>query len=523
MTRVTLFRMPPTLELRNARIWTADPNHPWASSLTIRQGRVVAVDAHGTAERIIDAEGRTVTPGLIDAHQHTLMGGQSLVDLDLSCVRSRGEFEAAIAARHVELAPDEWLIARGWSNENWSGHELPDRSWLAAAGPRPVVCHRMDMHAAVVNDAVLARCDTSRDLGGGRIERNPETGEPTGLMVEAAAWELVNPLIPKPDREKRHAALLAAQDHLSAHGLTTVGALEYARDVDEVFLPLRNGREPFKVRCRVTLLDRPSRERTIDLRYGRAFENDGDLAVIGYKAFADGTLGSRTARMLDEYADDSGNRGVLVELAADGRLESWARAVAEAGFSPAVHAIGDEAVRIALDALRHLGQKVRPRVEHAQHVHHDDLARFRGIVASMQPLHKADDGRYVERCLGPQRVGGAFAFRDLRSAGARLAFGSDWPVVSCDPLEGIRAAVTGLTSQGRVFAPEQNLTVEEALAAYTTGAAYALGLDDAGSLRTGALGDLVIFDRDPFSAAWADDPPKILTTVVGGRVAYDVR
>jgi predicted amidohydrolase YtcJ len=187
-----------------------------------------------------------------------------------------------------------------------------------------------------------------------------------------------------------------------------------------------------------------------------------------------------------------------------------------------MHAIGDEAARKVLDVMEALGDVVpRPRLEHAQQIDEADFPRFRGVVTSMQPLHKADDGRYARRRLGPKRLAGTFAFRRLMDAGAVLAFGSDWPVVSCDPILGMRTAITGLTFDGEVFGADQNLTVAEALRAYTAGAAGAVGLDDGGILRPGALGDVVLFDRDPFEADWGDAPPSITTTIVGGEVAYD--
>jgi predicted amidohydrolase YtcJ len=462
---------------------------------------------------VIDAEGRTVTPGLIDAHMHLLLGGESLRMLDLRGVRSRQEFESAIAARHRELPPGRWLIAQGWAAEYWPPEEgLPDRTWLAAVGDRHVVCYRMDLHAGVVNDAVLAKCDVTNDPPGGRIGRDAN-GEPTGLMVEAALWTLVNPLVPEPDAEEKMQVLLDAQQHCHAMGLTAVGTFEYQRDVREVFVPMR---DQLTLRCRVSLLDRAW---PMDFAFGREFPNDDHLAVIGYKAFADGTLGSRTARMLADYADDPGNRGMLVELAAEGHLQAWAHAVAADGLSPAIHAIGDEAVRLALDALEDIEHG---RIEHSQQIDLADIPRFHdGPIASMQPLHKADDGRYAEARLGPARIKGSFPFRQLLDAGATLAFGSDWPVVSCDPLAGIRAAVTGLTLDGNVVLPEENLTVEEALMAYTSGAAIALRMDNVGVLRPGAFADVVMFDRDPFTADWVNDPPRVAMTLAGGEIVYD--
>jgi len=510
--------MPAGIDVQNARIWTGWSHKPWAAAIVIRGGKVAVLDeACERGEVVIDAGGRTVVPGLIDAHLHLLSGGRSLAQLDLSQVRSRRGFEQAVARRHAELPAGKWLIAGGWSQENWPGGEMPAKDWLAVAEDRPVVCYRMDMHAAVVNDPVLARCDLSADPPGGRIVRDRRTGEPTGLFIESAAWKLINPIVPPSTASEKRDALLAAQRHAHRLGLTAVGTMEYADDLLEVYASLRRR---LTLRSRVTLLDRAW---PMDFDVGRGFAGDERLAVIGYKTFVDGTLGSHTARMLAEYADDPGNRGMLVELAAAGHLPAWAAGVAACGLSPSMHAIGDEAVRLALDVVESIGAGVRPRIEHAQQIDEADLPRFAGVIASMQPLHKADDGRYLERRLGQGRLAGSYAFRRLLEARAHLAFGSDWPVVSCDPLAGIRAAVTGLTGDGRAFLPDQNLTVEEALRAYTAGAANALRLDDAGVLRPGALGDLVMIDRDPFSADWVETPPQVVLTIAGGRIVHDER
>jgi hypothetical protein len=453
---------------------------------------------------------------------HLLMGGQSLLELDLSGARSRDDFERMIAREHRELPPDRWLIARGWSSENWDG-ALPNKSWLAAAGDRPAVCWRMDHHAALVNDAVLRRCDLPAQIEGGRVIRDA-TGDVSGLLVEGAAWKLVSPIVPQATVAQRQAALQVAQQQAHRVGLSAVGSMEYSRDVTEIYEPWR---EQLTLRCMITLLDRPMSSEPIDCSFARGFHHDDRLAIIGFKTFVDGTLGSRTARMLKDYDDDPGNRGMLLEVAAAGRLREWIETVAREELSPSMHAIGDEAARLALDAVLQLDsatrRRVRPRIEHAQQIDVVDIARFGDVIASMQPLHKADDCRYVRRRLGEARLAGTFAFRSLQQAGAHLAFGSDWPIVSCDPILGIRAAVTGLTFDGVEFHPQQNLTVEEALRAYTRGAAIALGMNDAGRLVPGAFADLVMFDRDPFTADWRAAPPRVMMTIVHGKVVHDGR
>ncbi len=418
-----------------------------------------------------------------------------------------------------------WLIAHGWSEANWGG-EMPDFSWLEAAGDRPVVCYRTDLHAVLVNEVVLKRCDFSSLSSDDRdrlIVRHSETGEITGLLLEAAAWEVVNPLIPSPSPAEKRQHLTVAMKYLNQFGVTTVGAMEYRKDVEEAFVPQRND---FTVRLATTLLDRKYPLEEELLNFARGFPNDDFLCIIGFKAFLDGTLGSRTARLLEDYADDPGNCGVWVELAASGNLEKWAKQVAEAGLSPSMHAIGDGAVRLALDIAEGLDPGCVLRMEHAQQVHGDDLGRFRDFrgVTSMQPMHRAEDGDFAAARLGEDRVHrGFFPFRGLMNHGATLAFGSDWPVVSPDPMLGMQAAITGRTSEGAFINAHENITPREALVAYTMHAARGLGIDRAGQLRPGYFGDLVVYDRDPLTADWKNQPPQVIMTVVGGQVVYDGR
>lgn len=503
-----------SLSVVRARIWTGDPGTPRAHSVTIANGRVAYLDARG-GPTVLDADGAFVVPGLIDAHLHLALGGETLRQLDLSQVRSRAEFEQAIAERHRSLPSDAWLVARGWNEDAYPDRALPDRSWLAAAGERPVVAWRMDQHSCVVSGAVLRRIDTRADPPGGRIARGGD-GLPTGLLKEAAAWRLVAPIIPSPTAAERRQAVRLAHDHLARLGLVAVGSMEYASVLLDAIAPERPS---FKVRMAVTLLDR---DWPLDLGVARSFEPDDLLSVVGMKAFVDGTLGSRTAYMLDAYADDPGNRGLLVELAERGLLKEWVHVVRAAGLSPSMHAIGDAAARLALDAVGPAGGSHGPpaRIEHAQTVAPEDLPRFRGHFASMQPLHKAYDAVSAPARLGDARMSRFFPFRSLARSGARIAFGSDWPIVSADPLLGIRAAVTGLDVNGVPCRTEENLTPEECLVAYTRSAAACLGMRDGGTLRAGARGDLTILDRDPIACDWTVETPRVLATVVGGTVTH---
>jgi hypothetical protein len=520
--------LPPRVRLTAARIWTADPAHPWARAVELHDGRIAAVDAPahaGNAVPTLDLGDVTVLPGLIDAHMHLSLGAATLAQVDLSNVRSRAEFESAIAAAARALGPNpgphRWLRAFGWHEANWGG-ERPTRDWLRAAGTTPCVAYRMDQHACVVNDAVLALIADSPCPEGGEIVRDAH-GAPTGLLLEQAAWQLVNPRLPEPPADDRTAAARRAFAHCHSFGLTAVGSMEYERDLREVYAPLRAAdRAACTLRVLATILDRPW---PVDLAWGRTFPGDDLLAIVGWKNFIDGTLGSRTARMHAPYADDHANpqnRGMFVEHAAHSceRVAEWARAVLEAGFSPSVHVIGDEAMTFALDAIAPHDHARIARYEHCQTMTDDDVARMHGRIASMQPLHKADDARIAHDRLGAARMHEFFRFHNLATAGARLAFGSDWPIVSCDPMLGIRAAVTGLDLAGNPCRTDQNISVEDALAAYTRGAADCLRAPALGRIAPGMHADLCVLDRDPFACDWARELPRVVATVAAGRVVH---
>ncbi|MFO0961988.1 MAG: amidohydrolase [Phycisphaerales bacterium] len=508
------------VRLTGARIWTADPAHPWAQSIDLAQGRIVAVDApprEDTPTVHLDPAW-TIVPGLIDAHLHLSLGAQSLAQVDLRGVRSRREFEERIAAGARALEPGAWLRAFGWDEHAWGG-ERPTREWLRAAGRTPAVAYRVDQHVCLVNDAVLERVGCASCPPGGEIVRDG-SGAPTGLMVEQAAWQLVNPAIPAPSAQERQRMLLRAMAHCNRFGLTAAGSMEYRVDLEQAHLPLRDARrDACTLRVIATALDR---DWPVEYGWIARFPADDLLSIVGCKSFVDGTLGSRTARMLAPYADAPQTRGMFVEFAAHSpqRLRTWVRETLGHGLSPSMHAIGDEALRTALDAAEHEDAARIVRFEHCQTLDDADLPRMAGRIASMQPLHKHDDAAMAPARLGAQRMRGFFRFRDLADAGALLAFGSDWPIVSCDPRLGIRAAVTGLAADGSRCMPQQNLRVEEALLAYTAGAAQALRAPALGRIAPGAHADLCVFAGNPFAHDWESGLPEIAATVLGGRIVH---
>ncbi len=505
-----------SLHVTNARIWTGDHARPYASSMTIRDGLVESLDIAPGDEPLLDCGGDFITPGFIDSHVHLLLGGESLSQVDLSTVTSREEFEQALAAAHEALPEDRWLIANGWSDANLG--TTPDMDWLKCVHDRPTACWRSDLHAALVNGPILSKLDLPSPgelaaAGGDAPLR--DDGTPTGMLLEHAAWGYLVPAIPPLPVEARQEALLLAQEHCLRLGLTSVRSMEYGEVLREVIEPVR---DELDLRISIVLLDRTL---PLDLAWLEGFRQDAYLQVIGCKSFLDGTVGSRTARMLEDWTDSPGSRGMWLELAAEKRLEEWQQVVHEAGLDTAVHAIGDEAVSLALDLHEQSHGERRCVIEHAQVVRDEDLPRTAGALLSMQPLHRADDARVALRALGPDRDRRMLRLRDLQDAGARFAFGSDWPVASCDPMPGIHAAVTAEDSDGTPFHPGQALDIESTLHGWTTGAALACNRRDIGMLRPQARGDFVRWSTDLLLHDWKSGLPHALMTVLGGKVVYD--
>jgi predicted amidohydrolase YtcJ len=535
----------------NARIWTGDPARPQADALAVGDGRFLLVGSRqdveaGTYRRraqVIDVAGRRVIPGLIDAHVHLVSGGQSLARLSLRDAKNRTEFLDAVRREAERLPAGDWLLGRGWSTESWPDPTQPTAAWIDdITGDRPTLLHRMDGHCALANTAAMRRAGITDkeppDPPGGRIERDPATGKPTGILLDAAI-ELVARLVPEPSVEQQVEAALAAMREANRHGVTTVHTMSPWSDLE----PLRRVHEQKRDTLRVVVyVMEPDWVAYVERI--RAFPvSDDRLWIAGFKDYIDGSMGARTAYMRKPYTDRPDTRGVLMaSMLTPDRMKSNLRAAQEAGLQPAIHAIGDEANHLLLNlyaevasrgvgatslAQQGWGTDRRPRIEHVQHLLPDDIPRFAalGVVASMQPLHKADDGRYAEAAIGATRCRTSYAFRDLLTAGATLAFGSDWPVVSINPFLGLHAAVTGRTLDGRAWMTHQNLRVEEALKAYTFGAAYACGREDRlGRITPGYLADFVILDRDPFAVA-QDELVNIkpVTTFVAGHHVWPTK
>jgi hypothetical protein len=521
---------PADLVVVNAKVWTGDPAVPEATAFAVRDGCFVAVgDASavqewiGAGTRRIDAAGARIIPGIIDAHVHVVSGGLQLARLNLRQAPDRSAFIEAVARRAQASAPGQWLLGGRWSTESWPDPTQPVKQWIDPITPdHPVLLTRMDGHSALANSVALKLAGIDREgppnPPGGRIDRDRASNEPTGILREAA-MDLVSRHIPAPGPAELTEALAAATREAHRHGVTCVHTMS-PWDRLEV---LGEARDQGTLRLRVRVHIEEEDWAGFMERAGR-FENDDLLRVVGFKQFMDGSLGSRTAYMAEPFADnrpgrpDEGGagapaavrsgrwRGILTAAASkEGEIQRLCRAADAAGFNTAIHAIGDQANHLLLAIYEAVGRENGPRadrrlrIEHAQHLLPADIGRFAklGVVASMQPYHKADDGRYAERAIGARRCRTSYAFRDLLNAGAALAFGSDWPVVTINPFKGIHAAVTGKTLDGKTFVAEQNISVEQALGAYTAGAAYAAGDEERlGRIKPGLLADFVILEQD---------------------------
>lgn len=522
------------LILENGTIYTMNPQQPTAEAVVVRGTRIAHVGTtaemrvwagHGGWE-VIDLAGRTVLPGLVDGHIHLSGYAIARARLDLSGVSSLEEALALVAAWAQKTPPGRWIEGRGWNHYNWGGR-WPTRQDLDAVAPdHPVCLRRQDGHSSWVNTAALRLVgispETKAPLGGEIVV--DEEGQPTGILKERAE-ELVLERIGKPDQAERLRLLEEAFREAHAHGLTGVHAPEEAEAFGD-YQTLYARRE---LRLRVLAhLPQNRLDQAIELGIRSGF-GDERLRVGALKIFADGSLGSKTASLLQDYEDEPGYRGLPTLQVRE--LDDLVLKASQAGIAVAVHAIGDRAVRLTLDTIARAQRKAGPpalphRIEHAQLLHPQELGRFRelGVVASMQPIHATSDMPVARRLWG-ERCRYAYAWRSLLDHGAILTFGSDSPVEPLDPWAGIHAAVTRQradgTPQGGWF-PEERLTVEEAVRAYTWGNAFAAGETHLkGTLEEGKVADLIVIDRDIFQIPPAEIlGTQVEMTILGGEIVY---
>ena len=526
--------------LLDGKVWTGNPAQPEAEAIAILDGRIAAVgsDAEirrwaGPATRVLELGGRRVLPGFNDAHVHFFDGGQGLASVQLRDAPSPEAFRDRIGAYAATIEQGRWVLNGNWDHERWTPAELPTRQLIDAVTPdNPVFINRLDGHMALANTLALELAGITRDTPdppGGSIVRDA-SGEPTGVLKDAA-MNAVYAVIPEAGAAEIATALRAAMRYANENGITSVQDMSASPDVLRGYRALLADGE---LTVRVYGAQPLARwERLAGPGIGAGFGNDM-LRIGVLKGFADGSLGSTTALFYDPYLDEPGTSGLpsdeLLERAA--MLDDMLGADA-AGLQLAIHAIGDKANATVLDMFAEVARRNGPRdrrmrIEHAQHLRAEDIRRFQpqGVIASMQPYHAIDDGRWAEKRIGAERAKGTYAFRSLLDAGATLAFGSDWFVAPMEPLQGIYAAVTRRTlddANPDGWVPEQKISVAEAVRAYTAGSAFASGEEARkGTLEPGKLADLVVLSDDIFAiepAAIRD--VHVDTTILGGKVVFE--
>jgi predicted amidohydrolase YtcJ len=531
------FAAPATAIYVNGNFWTGDPRQPKVEAIAVHDGRISQMGTSAKVRsiadkstRVVDLHNAPVVPGFIDNHLHFVSGGLALDRVDLRDASTPAEFSSRIAQAAAKLPKGRWILDGNWDHETWGG-QLPTRDWIDKdTRQTPVFVSRLDGHMALANSVVLKLAgidEKTPDPPGGTIVRD-SAGRPTGVLKDAA-MTLVTKVMPPPSDEELEQGLLRAMEHAVSHGLTQVHDMGGFEDF-RVLQVYQRARAKDELRLRIYSFVPIAESQQAAVFKQRNGTGDDWLRWGGVKGYVDGSLGSTTAWFHRPYKDEPNTSGLTVtdpEV-----LRNQISAANNAGLHVTVHAIGDRANDWLLDTyakVQQAGPKKdwRFRIEHAQHLSPDAIRKFAllGVIASMQPPHLIDDGRWAEKRVGADRLEGMYAFRSLIDAGAHLTFGSDWPVASLDPLTGIYAAVTRRTAGGanpNGWQPQQKITVAEALRAYTAENAWA-GFQEGkvGVLKDGALADFVVLSRDLFST-----PPeqiadiKVVRTVVGGRDVF---
>lgn len=516
----------------NANIWTGNENQPKAQSMAILGDSIIAIGTSTSLEgykskttQVLDMKGKFITPGFIDCHVHLLMGGNALLSVELRDADSQDEFVKRIAEHSKTLPSGAWILEGNWDHTLWGG-TLPNKEWIDEfTTDNPVALYRLDGHMILANTAALKIAGINKDtpnVEGGEFVKD-DNGNLTGILKGHAMTPVLEK-IPMPTEREKIKSIKAAQTYLLSNGVTSV------HDVDSLgtYTAAKKLKDNGELSVRIYSVDPLNNwyKRTNTDR-----ESDKWLKVGGLKGFVDGSLGSHTAAFREPYTDKPEDSGYFINDEED--LYKWILKADEEGQQVMVHGIGDKAIHSVLNIYERIIEKNgkkdrRLRIEHAQHLAPDDISRFAelGVIVSVQPYHAIDDGRWAEELIGSERIKTTYAFKSLLDAQAKIVFGSDWPVAPATPLDGIYAAVTRRTLDDKNpegWVPEQKITVEQALTAYTKNAAYASFEDDIkGTLEIGKLADFVVFDEDITKA----DPItirdiKILATYVSGKKVFD--
>src|SRR5438477_2614446 len=523
----------------NAAVYTVDKQHPMAEAVAVIGNRIVAVGSRaeidlwrGPETKVIDAGHKLVLPGFNDAHVHFIQGGAQLDQVQLTDAASPEEFAKRIAAQAKKTPKGEWILGGRWDETKWPKQELPTKELVdGVTRSTPIFVERYDGHEALANSAAmkLAGVDAkTADVPGGVIVRD-SSGNPTGIFKDAAQ-ELINKVIPPMSPEQRIRVARRAAEHAASLGVTSVQHMnpEFA-DVAAYSELAENGELTARIYAAPMETDwRDQAKVGIRRAWGSTY-----LRLGAVKGYADGSLGSRTAYMFESFADDPGNTGLLSdEMHPPSAMRERLMGADAAGLQVRIHAIGDRAISMMLDIFgdiekEHGYHDQRFAIEHAQHMAQKDFERFARlhVIASMQPYHAIDDGRWAEKRLGHDRARYSYAWRSFLDHGVMLAFGTDWPVAPLDPIQGLYAAVTRATLDGKNpggWIPEEKITLPEAIEAYTMGAAFAEFQErEKGSITPGKLADMVILSDNIFDLKpEAIRNVKVKTTITSGKVVY---
>lgn len=527
------------LVLLNGTVWTVNPDQPWAEAVALKGDKILEASSSeeikgmiGDNTQVIDLKGDLVLPGFIDSHTHFLNGGFSLLSIRLRDAESREEFITRIGDKAKEIEKGAWILDGDWDHQSFDPPELPRKEWIDPVTPHNPVCvNRHDGHMVLVNSLALKLAGITKNTptpAGGEILKDPETGEPTGILKDAA-MNLVMRHIPEPSFEEKLKAAEVALKHAAELGVTSVHDMAYAENFEVYQELLRQNKLTARLYVYIPITEVEIYAR---LKLKTPFGNNL-LKIGGLKGFVDGSLGSSTALFFDPYTDNPRKKGLLhSQMFPEGIMEKRIIQADKAGLQVAVHAIGDKANNILLDIFERIitqnGERDRRwRIEHAQHLLPQDIERIAnlGIIASIQPYHAIDDGRWAERKIGRKRCQYTYAFKSLVEKGAVLACGSDWTVAPLDPIGGIYAAVTRQTLDGKHpegWFPEQKISLEEAIRGYTLNGAYAEFSENLkGSVEKGKLADLVVLSRNIFKIL-PDEIQKteVKMTIFNGKVIY---
>ena len=524
--------------ITHGMVWTGlSTGAPQRGSVAIADGKILAIGDDSDVGRYagpktqrIQADGGLVLPGFTDGHTHFIDGGFQLASVSLRDAATPQEFVRRLKEYAKTLKPGDWITGGDWDHTLWVGQPLPRHEWIDSVTPaNPVFVSRVDGHEALANAAAMRAAAVTKDTPtptGGEILRDPRTVEPTGIFKDRAL-DLIGRVIPDPSPAQRDSALARALAHAASLGVTATSHVSASwADLASYRRLERVGRLTVRAALYLPL----ESWRAVAETVSRSGRGDDRVKIGGLKGYMDGSAGSRTAYFFEPYSDSAGYRGLLQHPEAD--MRSWIGSADSAGLQVAVHAIGDRANAILLSiydsvAGAHGPRDRRFRVEHAQHLRPQDIPLFAklGVIASVQPYHAIDDGRWVEQRIGPVRIKTTYPFRTLLDTGGKLSFGSDWTVAPLDPILGVYAAVTRRTLDGKHpdgWVPEQKITVGEALRAYTAGNAYAT-FDEAkrGTLAPGGDADVVVLDRNLFTmTADSLDRARVRYTIVGGKLVY---